>query len=127
MELSLPKSHTNDAFVVAGGTNQDRCDIEVKVIQKRKNNRSIQLNRKGYAPAIRKQRYIYQPKDLIWIEGKEREVVGTHCCGKRVLVKSDKEGKNISLAVKKIQKHFMYNSLVFKKYITRKGRNSFHD
>ncbi len=37
---------------------------------KRKNNRALQKNRKGFAPAIRRQRYPIQPQDIIAFEGK---------------------------------------------------------
>jgi hypothetical protein len=60
----IEKSHSNDAFVIAGGSTQGRA-VEQSIMFKRKNNRSLQLNRKGFAPSIRKQRYKIQPKDLI--------------------------------------------------------------
>jgi len=71
----IEKTHSNDAFVIAGGTNQERSE-ERTINFKRKNNRSIQKNRNGYAPAIRKQRYAIQPKDLIKFEGKTYQAVG---------------------------------------------------
>lgn len=40
--LNLEKSHHNDAFVIADGTDQERCN-ELQVIQKRKNNRCLEL------------------------------------------------------------------------------------
>ncbi len=58
------KSHSNDAFVIAGGSTQDRA-TERKISFKRKNNRSLQKNRNGFAPSIRKQRYKIQPQDII--------------------------------------------------------------
>ena len=64
IQLDLPKSHINDAFVIAGGNNQQRVKpFDVK--QVRRNNRSIQTNRKGFKPSIRRQRYKYQPNDLV--------------------------------------------------------------
>lgn len=62
--LGLEKSHANDAFVVAGGQNQIRSR-PYQVNQIRRNNRSLQLNRKGDKPFIKKQRYKYAPGDLI--------------------------------------------------------------
>ncbi len=51
-KLGLQKSHVNDAFVIAGGTTQAFSKVyEVKQI--RRNNRSLQLNRKGFKPSIR--------------------------------------------------------------------------
>jgi 5-methylcytosine-specific restriction endonuclease McrA len=53
-KIGLEKSHINDAFVIAGGTTQERCR-PYEVIQVRRNNRSIQTNRKGFTPSIRRQ------------------------------------------------------------------------
>ncbi len=64
---NIEKTHSNDAFVIAGGTTQARA-IERTILFKRKNNRSLQKNRNGYAPSIRRQRYKIQPKDMItWL------------------------------------------------------------
>ena len=64
---NIEKTHSNDAFVIAGGTTQARA-IERTILFKRKNNRSLQKNRNGYAPSIRRQRYKIQPKDIItWL------------------------------------------------------------
>lgn len=68
-QLDLLKTHHNDAFVIAGGKGQTRSQVFF-ITQKRKNNRAIQMNRKGQAPAIRKQRYKIQPKDIIEWQGK---------------------------------------------------------
>jgi hypothetical protein len=62
--LGIEKTHANDAFVIAGGAKQER-QPERTITFKRKNNRSLQLNRMGFAPSIRKQRYTMQPGDLI--------------------------------------------------------------
>lgn len=64
ISAGIPKSHANDAFIIAGGNQQPR-ESAWKVWQNRRNNRGIQTNRKGYAPAIRKRRYQYQPGDLV--------------------------------------------------------------
>jgi len=40
-ELKLEKSHHNDAFVIANGSYQQRCQL-TQIIQKRKNNRSLE-------------------------------------------------------------------------------------
>ncbi len=63
-QCNIEKSHCNDAFVIASGTKQVRA-IQRKISFKRKNNRSLQKNRNGYAPSIRKQRYKIQPQDII--------------------------------------------------------------
>ena len=61
---NIEKSHSNDAFIIAGGAKQVRA-TERKISFKRKNSRSIQLNRNGFAPSIRKQRYKIQPQDIV--------------------------------------------------------------
>jgi len=60
----IKKTHSNDAFVIAAGTSQLRTGVR-SLSFKRKNNRSLQKNRNGFAPAIRRQRYAIQPKDII--------------------------------------------------------------
>jgi hypothetical protein len=112
IELGLSKTHINDAFVIAGGTKQTKC-LPISAIQKRKNNRSVQLNRKGFKPSIRRHRYVYQPKDLVTIDNKEYEVVGVFNYGKRIFVKKKDAIKQLNFGTKKIQKHFMNNSLIF--------------
>ncbi len=106
--LSLEKTHYTDAFVIAGGDNQERISpIEIK--QKRRNNRAIQLNRKGFKPSIRKKRYPIQPKDLIWIDGKKHTASGAHNNGTRVIVEVTKK----SYPVKKIEKTYNFGSFAF--------------
>ena len=110
-ELGLEKSHVNDAFVIAGGTNQTRCQ-PIHLVQKHKNNRVIQLNRKGFAPSIRKQRYAYQPHDLVRVKGEIFEVVGVHCYGKQVIVKNSRT--KLDVPVRNIQWAFHFNSMASK-------------
>jgi len=75
-KLGLEKSHINDAFVIAGGTSAVQRSIHYTFKQVRRNNRSIQLNRKGFGRSIRKQRYSLQPNDLIRCHGEECRVKG---------------------------------------------------
>ena len=92
LEIGLPKSHANDAFVIAGGSQQERVK-PFEISQKRKNNRCLQKNRKGFAPAVRKQRYPIQPGDLVLIQGDWAETKGSHCKGSRLMV--NKKSVNI--------------------------------
>lgn len=108
-KLNLGKTHYNDAFVIAGGTNQQRCN-PVTIVQKHRNNRAIQLNRKGFSPSIRKKRYSIQPKDLIWINDKKYVVIGIHCKGYYVKV----EGLKKSLPVKDIEKVYHFGGFAYK-------------
>lgn len=86
---SIEKSHINDAFVISGGNGQRRCK-SYTVMQTRRNNRALQLNRKGFKPSIRKQRYKLQPNDLVKFEGKGHRVKGVHSYGSRVLLHNKK-------------------------------------
>ena len=101
----LEKSHVNDAFIIANGSNQTRC-VPLIIKQQRRNNRALQLNRKGFAPSIRKQRYKIQPKDLVWINNKVFECSGTHCKGTRIIVNKK------SLNIKLVQKHYAQGGLI---------------
>lgn len=82
-ELGLTKTHYTDAFVIAKGTEQVRIK-SFEVVQKRKNNRSLQKNRKGFAPSIRTQRYDLQPMDLVKINRAVHTVKGIQNYGKYV-------------------------------------------
>jgi hypothetical protein len=67
--LKLEKTHFNDAFVISGGKKQKRCK-PLFIKQMRRNNRCLQLNRKGFKPSIRRQRYDIQPNDVVVYQGK---------------------------------------------------------
>lgn len=100
-KLGLEKSHFNDAFVIAGGINQKRCKPFI-VKQTRRNNRSIQLNRKGFKRSIRKQRYKFQPNDVVRFNKKIYKVKGVFNYGTWVRLSSDSNIintniKNVSL------------------------------
>jgi N6-L-threonylcarbamoyladenine synthase len=98
IQQKLPKSHANDAFVIAEGTIHNRV-YEFKVNQNRRNNRSLQTNRKGFRPSIRKQRYSYGPNDLVKIGDKIFTVKGVFNYGKWIrLVTKFKEIKNIAIS-----------------------------
>ncbi len=100
-KLGLEKSHVNDAFVIAGGTDQERCR-SYQVIQVGRNKRSLQLNRKGFKPSIRRQRYQLQPHDLVKYEGKTYSVKGVHCYGTRIILKNVK-GQDKSVAINNVE------------------------
>lgn len=72
VNLSLEKSHVNDAFVIAGGTIQIRSK-PFSIVQRRKNNRRLQIQTRN-GIRIRKQRYLHQAKDLVKYLGKIYEV-----------------------------------------------------
>jgi len=94
--LGLPKTHYNDAFVIAGGTTQERA-IPQEVKQIKRNNRSIQKNRRGYAPSIRRQKYPIQPNDTVLYNNKAYISKGTHCKGKRVIIGIEPKNRSIHI------------------------------
>jgi hypothetical protein len=106
--LGFEKTHYTDAFVIAGGTTEERI-TPIVIQQKRRNNRAIQLNRKGFAPSIRRQRYKIQPKDIVWIEGKKEIATGVHNKGTRVIIERTKK----SIAIKKVEKIYHFGSFCY--------------
>jgi hypothetical protein len=107
-ELGLDKTHYNDAFVIAGGTTQERCK-PIEIHQKHRNNRALQLNRKGFKPSIRRQRYAIQPKDLVWVDGKKHIVKGIQNKGAFVKVYDLKK----PIPVRKIEKVYNFGSFSY--------------
>jgi len=87
--LGLEKTHCHDAYVIAGGMEQT-ISQPLLLLEKRKNNRSLQIQKNGHSPSVRKQRYALQPNDLIWINGKRYAVAGSHSYGKQVKTKCKK-------------------------------------
>ncbi len=100
ISLGIEKTHANDAFVIAGGSVQNRAPLFM-VSQRRRNNRCLQLNRKGFKPSIRRRRYSLQPGDTVIFQKKEWNVVGTHSYGKSVIIK--KGEKKMDVNVKKVE------------------------
>lgn len=107
-KLGLEKSHATDAFVIANGTTQERCH-STTITQKHRNNRAIQLNRKGFAPSIRRKRYDIQPKDLVWIGGKKYSVIGMQNKGAYIKVENSKK----VFPVKSIERIYNFGSLSY--------------
>jgi hypothetical protein len=108
-KLGLEKTHYTDAFVIAGGTVQKR-DSPIEIKQKRRNNRCLQLNRKGFAPSIRRQRYPIQPKDLVWVEGKKYVVKGSQSKGTAIALFGYKK---TTVGIKKIEKVYHFGSFCY--------------
>ena len=112
VKLGLEKTHYNDAFIIAGGSNQ----IKAKPIyfgQKHKNNRVLQRNRKGHKPSIKKQkRYLIQPYDIVTIKNKKYMVKGSNHYGEQVSY--FKGLKKFYLDVKKIEKVYHTSSVYLK-------------
>jgi hypothetical protein len=105
IELGLEKSHVNDAFVIAGGSTEKRCATKI-LVQKHRNNRSLQIQKNGRKPAIRKQRYKLQPNDIVFVNNKWHQIQSCHCNGTRVIL-----AKGKSIAIKKITKQYHFGSI----------------
>lgn len=106
-KLSLEKSHSTDAFIIAGGTTQKRS-LTWNLEQRHRHNRAIQLNRKGFKPSIRTSIYKIQPKDLVKINNKWVETNGSHCKGKRIII--NKKSVNINM----VEKVFNFGNLIWR-------------
>ena len=100
ISLGLDKSHANDAFVIAGGTNQARTS-PFTITQRRRNNRSIQTNRKGFRPSIRRKRYGFQPGDIVVYDHDRFSVVGVHSYGNYVIIRNGE--KKMDISTKKVK------------------------
>lgn len=109
-ELGLDKTHSNDAFVIANGTIQKRSK-SFEVIQKRRNNRCLQLNRKGYKPSIKKERFKIQPLDLFWVKGKQYVCKGMFGYGKYICYGSTKLKEYFK--IDQVEKYYYRGSLVW--------------
>lgn len=99
--LGLYKSHSNDAFLIADGRDQERTTLFL-VTQNRRHNRSLQTNRKGFKPAIRRQRYPYHPGDLVLLGKLILAVKGMFNYGKWVRL-MDSTGKTYNIASSKVK------------------------
>ncbi len=112
IKLGLRKSHSNDAFVIANGINQIRSNCYL-LEQKRKNNRCLQLNRKGHSPSIKKQRHQIRPRDLVWINNIRYNVLGVFNLGKWIRVVDKLYSDVFNFSVKKVQKVFHTGCLIW--------------
>jgi 5-methylcytosine-specific restriction endonuclease McrA len=103
INLNIEKSHANDAFVIAGGTCQDRVR-PYQGEQTRRNNRALQTNRDGYKPSIRKKKYLLGPNDLVYLKLKSLicTVKGVFSYGKYVRL-VDSVGSIINTNIKNVE------------------------
>ena len=115
IENNLDKSHSNDGFAIAGGTHQQRT-ICVNGTQTRRNNRTLQINRKGFAPAIRRRHYAIQPNDTVIFNGKKYVAGG--CGSKGAIVVLRTGGKPLSVNTKKVKLYMYGKGITFN---NRKG------
>lgn len=141
IQNGIKKSHLNDSFAIAKGTNQARTKDRFLVIQDRLKNRSLEkfydskiidirtekkvsggdlncgrstrnknLNTENLRKyrgdkiskgqrRIRKQKYFYQPNDLVKYDGKVYTVKGTQNEGKYIALKEIKKVPKVELLI----------------------------
>jgi N6-L-threonylcarbamoyladenine synthase len=109
VNAGLSKSHANDAFCIGGIKNNKRAFCYI-IVQKRKNNRGIQYNRKGYAPTIRKCRYKIQKYDIVVVNSVSYFAMGILGKGRYFYVLNHSKKY---LPCKLISKHFMAKTFVY--------------
>ncbi|MEA1877241.1 MAG: RNA-guided endonuclease IscB [Bacteroidota bacterium] len=102
IKQNILKSHANDAFIIAGGTEDTERTAQQSFKQVRRNNRSIQTNRKGFKPSIRRQRYSIQPNDLLQYKGREHRSKGIFSYGTQVRL-VDQVGNIVNCNTKKVE------------------------
>jgi len=112
INLGLEKTHANDAFCIANGNGQFRTD-PFNVIQKRKNIRRLQQNRRGHGISVRRRRHTYQSYDLVKVKSKVISIGGES--GASVYF-WDETGKEKSIIIKKLDDwHVNARTLVWRK------------
>ena len=109
-ELKIEKNHNNDSFVIAGGADQIRYN-PIEIDQVHRNNRVLQLNRKGFKPSIKRERSKILPRDLFWSGGKKYICKGIFNRGTYVLYGSVKKKEYVKF--KDIDRFYNFGSLVW--------------
>jgi len=109
VKLNIQKTHYNDAFVISEGTTQSRSKpIEVKQVHR--NNRVLQLNRKGFKPSIKRKKSKINPGDLFWVKNKRYTCKGVFNRGLYVLYGTVKKKEYFKFS--EINKIFKFGSFV---------------
>ena len=109
-KLGLEKSHSTDAFVIANGNIQERTkDTNIKQVHR--NNRVLQLNRKGFAPSIKREKSKVNPEDLFWIMGKQYICKGMFNKGRYITYGSTKNKEYFNFS--KVEKTYCQGSFVW--------------
>lgn len=119
--FGIEKSHSNDAFIIAGGDNTYSRSIEMDLSQKRRNDRKLQWNyikknKFHKFRRLRSGRKPYHSGDLLLIDGKWIECKGMQ--GNSVVIgfRKNNKGTNIAITVsqKKIAKSYRRAGIYFK-------------
>lgn len=104
IEQGLEKTHCNDAFVISKGKDQERTKLFM-IKQVGRNNRCLQRNRKGYKPSIRRQRYNYQPNDIVKYNNVFYVTKGCHNKGLRIIININDNNKSVNIKNVKLIKY----------------------
>jgi hypothetical protein len=108
--LGIIKTHCNDAFVISGGSNHDRVKpTEIKQVHR--NNRVLQLNRKGFKSSIKREKSKVNPEDLFWVKTKKYICKGMFNLGKYILYGSAKKKEYFKFA--DVTKIFKFGGFVW--------------
>lgn len=116
----IVKSHSNDAFIIAGGDESFDRSIERNLAQIQRNNRALQRNnlkasRSKTGRSVRKGRKPYHKGDRIFINGEWRECMGMTndrvILGYIVNKNGNKSAETVS--VKKVEKAYTNNGIYF--------------
>lgn len=120
-KFGIEKSHSNDAFVIAGGDNTYTRSIERNLAQKRRNDRQLQWNyiKKNNLHKFRRLRSgrkPYHSGDLLLIDGKWIECKGMQSNSVVIGFRKNNKGTNIAITVsqKKISKSYRRAGIYFK-------------
>ena len=109
-DLGLQKNHVNDAFVIAKGNNQIRT-IPFEIKQVHRNNRVLQLNRKGFKPSIKRNKSKVNPGDLFWVDKKQYGCKGMFNYGSYIGYGDMKKKEYFNF--KKVTKIFHFGSFIY--------------
>ena len=97
--------------MISNGTNQSRTKaIEIKQVHR--NNRVLQLNRKGFKPSIKKEKSKANPGDLFWVTGKQYTCTGMFNKGKYICYGSTSKKEYFNFT--KVEKIYKQGSFVWK-------------
>jgi len=110
--LGLAKTHYNDAFVISNGTNNQSRTKAIEIKQVHRNNRVLQLNRKGFKPSIKKEKSKANPGDLFWVTGKQYTCTGMFNKGKYICYGSTSKKEYFNFT--KVEKIYKQGSFVWK-------------
>ncbi len=109
-ELGFKKSHNTDAFIIANGNIQERTkDTEIKQVHR--NNRVLQLNRKGFKPSIKREKSKVNPEDLFWVSEKQYICKGMSNKGRYITYGSTKKKEYFKFS--QVEKIYRQGSFVW--------------